>query len=195
MPSAPCLEDSSACRGWRDSDERKAGQAGKLEGQHSWSIKKEENIAPWDVVTGLGRNDRLHPLAYSYTAAVAPYFLVVNRGLSCSMKGKVYSHYIDIFSFVGADVCPSGVLEPPTFSPMSQYYPWNTSPWDEFGPFETQVTRPYQSPVGRRKSTSPEEGPCPCECSLRAAAYVECSSKDNMRSVHAGFQMLFFGCR
>ena len=99
MPSASCLEDHSACRGWRDSSNEKqltqANWRGNIPGQQ----KKGAIIAPWDVVTGLDPNDRLRPLAYPYTAAVTPYFWVVDRGLPCSIRDKVYSHYIDIFFF------------------------------------------------------------------------------------------------
>ncbi len=64
IPGASPLEDPSAWRGWCDSDERKAGDARKSEGQHTLSTKKVATIAPWDVSTGLDPNDKLRPLAF-----------------------------------------------------------------------------------------------------------------------------------
>lgn len=121
IPGASPLEDPIAWRGWLDSNERKAGDARKSEGQHTLPTKKEAIIAPWDTITSLNPNDRLHLLAYPGTQAIALCFSVVDRGSFRNIKDRVCSYYIGIF-FVGADVRPSGILKSLTFSPTSQSY-------------------------------------------------------------------------
>ena len=124
IPGASPLEDPIAWQGWRDSGERKTSEVREPEGQQSLSTKKEAIIAPWDVITGLAPDDRLHRLAYPHTSAIALCFSVVDRVSFHNIRDKVISHYISIFSLVLADLCPSGILKPLTFSPTSQYYSW-----------------------------------------------------------------------
>ena len=120
IPGASPLEDPSAWRGWLDSNGRKAGDARKSEGQYTLSTKKEAIIAPWDTFASLNPNDRLHSLAYPDTHAIALCFSVVDRGSFRNIQDRVWSHSMDIFLFVGADVRASGILKSLTFSPTSQ---------------------------------------------------------------------------
>lgn len=97
IPGASPLEDPIAWRGWCDSNERKAVEARKSEGQHDWSTKKVVTIAPWDVVTGIDPDDRFRRLAYPDTSAIALCFSVVDRESFHNIRDKVISHYINIF--------------------------------------------------------------------------------------------------
>lgn len=96
IPGASPLVDPSAWRGWLDSNERKAGDPSKSERQSTLSTKKEAVIVPWDIVTGLNPDDRLHSLAYPDTQAIALCFSIVDRVSFRNIKDRVCSHYIDI---------------------------------------------------------------------------------------------------
>ena len=92
IPDASPLEDHSAWRGWLHSDKRTAGDAGNSEGQHDQSTKTNATVAPWDVLTGLDSNDRLCPLAYQNTDAVALCFSVVDRESFRNIRDQVRLH-------------------------------------------------------------------------------------------------------
>ena len=94
IPVASPLEDPSAWWGWRDTDEHAANGAHKSEGQPQ--SKKETIVAPWDVVSGQHSSDKLRPLSYANTDAVALCFSVVDRESLGKIRDQVYSYYLII---------------------------------------------------------------------------------------------------